>query len=110
MREASDRPGARRLLPVSTSCGCRYAWFQRRVSGASSALGCMHHSPAGSDWTRRTTAFHVEPDVTPGDWQHRRWSDGTWCRRGGGTYSQHECDRTADDHGKRCRCSCGAVE
>jgi hypothetical protein len=64
MRPASRRAGARRLLPTSTSCGCHWVWFQRRVSGAYSPLGCMHHSSAGSSWTARTTAFTVVPDAT----------------------------------------------
>lgn len=106
MKGPSQRPGACRLLPMSSSCGCRYGWFQRLVSGAYSLLGCPRHSPAGANWTARTTLFHVKPD----EMCDVTWDDGLWCRRGGGVHTRHVCARTADDHGKRCRCTCGAVE
>jgi hypothetical protein len=64
MRSASTRAGARRLLPTSTACGCRWVWFQRTVSGAYSALGCGRHSAAGTGWSARTTAFTAVPDAT----------------------------------------------
>lgn len=69
MRAASTRAGARRLLPrdvlpVVAECGCRWVWFQRKVNGAYAPLGCARHSPAGSAWTRRTTAFRTVPDAT----------------------------------------------
>src|SRR5688500_15076282 len=63
VRAASERPGARRLLSVGTSCGCPRAWYQRLVSGVYSVLGCPRHSSAGSDWTARTTSFKVIADV-----------------------------------------------
>lgn len=111
MRAASTRAGAHKLLPLGSACGCKWAWFQRTVSGRYVRLGCTRHSSAGAAWTARTTAFHVKREVKPGDWQSRSWAaEHPGCRRGGGLYSHHECDRRADDHGKRCRCACGAVE